>query len=232
MFPSVMSFNWKTITAMIKAVSLSLMSATGTVSVILMSVSIKLFSIGKLTHYEFLQASFSIIALLIMAYLVSLLQKMSQDNKENQKQTGYLGEKLGFIEKRLMWLVAGNHEVKRMINAAFYEWDRDIDEQYFLRQVKQICELWSAAQHRQELPSGLLQWQYLFGSALIQIVTEVRDMGAGREKVYFTESLRVFSVQRANCQYTRVTTQLPQALYQVYLTQCNNRGVLMTSLDE
>ena len=227
-----MSFNWKTITAMIKAVSLSLMSATGTVSVILMSVVIKLFSIGQLTHYEVLQASFSIIALLIMAYLVSLLQKMSQDHKENQKRIMFLGEKMSFIEQRLMWLVAGNHEVKRMINAAFYEWDRDRDEQYFFRQVKQTCELWSASQHRQGLPSGLPQWQFVLYSALCKIAQEVHAMGDGRDKVYFTESLRVWSVQRATSPYTRVINQSPQALCQAYVTQCNNRDVLMSSLQE
>ena len=213
------------------AMSIKSITIMSSVIMVWLGVSFQFFSMGKATLYELYMMSVSILALMIMMYMVSVLQKVSNDNDANQQRTAYMSEKLGHVEKRLMWLVVSGHEVRRLINSAFYEWNRDLDEQYFIRQVKQMTELWSAAQYRQSLPCGVQQWQYVFGCAYGEIHQEVNAMSAGAERDYFVEGMRIFDVQRANSPYTVNTVLSPAQLRQVYRTALAPTHMLMSSLD-
>ena len=203
------------------------------VGLIPIAFSINEYMKGSLSNFELICIMISMPGLWLLFQIYMFLSEMNPNLSGLKNACVHSADKLSHLEMRIMNLTVTAHESSRQIVSHFFEWNRELDPLFFVRKVTQLCELWSAAQHRQRLPCGLEQWQWVLQVALSKLSQEIKEKEAEEDREYYNKSLEIFKDQRCMYPSCQLPTRSPNELRVIYQEKILfTSGFIMTSLDE
>ena len=203
------------------------------VGLIPIAFSIKEYMKGSLSNFELICIMISMPGLWLLFQIYMFLSEMNPNLSRLMNACIHSADKLSHIELRVINLTLTAHESSRQIVNHFFEWKSELDPLFFVRKVCQLCDLWSAAQHRQRLPCGLEQWQWVLQVALSKLSQDIKKKESEEDREYYNKSLEIFNAQRCmypSCQLRTRSPNEPRVTYQESLSVTMN--FMMSSLDD